>query len=108
MVGTGEAFADYAQGPDLPSHWGHRGRAHHVLARAAWRQAQLGLPLLLAARCHHDPIGFHEPGLLRGSPRLARLAGAINRRQSGADADHVWLGRRAPSARIRTALADWL
>lgn len=34
-------------------------------------RAQLGLSLLLAARCHHDPAGVHEPGVLRRSAGLA-------------------------------------
>ena len=44
--------ADHAQGADLRADRRHRRRADDVAARAARRRAQLGLPLLLAARRH--------------------------------------------------------
>ena len=44
------ALADHAQGADLRADRRHRRRADHLAARAARRRAQLGLPLLLAAR----------------------------------------------------------
>ena len=43
-------LADHAEGADLRAHRRHRRRADHLAARAARRRAQLGLPLLLAAR----------------------------------------------------------
>ena len=53
------------------------------------RRAQLGLPLLLAARRHLDAAGADERRLLRRGARLARLAAARGRRQPAADPDHV-------------------
>ena len=47
---TSCALPDHAQGADLRADRRHRRRADHVAARAARRRAQLGLPLLLAAR----------------------------------------------------------
>ena len=45
-------LADHAQGADLRADRRHRRRADDVAARAHRRRAQLGLPLLLAARRH--------------------------------------------------------
>ena len=44
------ALVDHAQGAHLRADRRHRGRAHHLAARVDRRRAQLGLPLLLAAR----------------------------------------------------------
>src|SRR5262245_7413588 len=54
-----------AEGPDLRGDWRRHCRAHHVTAGAAWWGAQLGLSLLLAARCdfHADGLGVRRlPG----------------------------------------------
>ena len=67
--------------------------------------AQLGLPLLLAARRHPDPARADERRLLRRGAGLARLAAARGRGQPGADADHVWHRRRAAPDRMGGA---WL
>ena len=57
MVGCRAALADHAQGADLRPDRRHRGGADHLAAGTARRRAQLGLPLLLAARRHLDPDG---------------------------------------------------
>ena len=62
------ALADHAQGADLRADRRHRRRADDVAARAARRRAQLGLPLLLAARRH-----VHA---LRAAQRRLRRRGA--------------------------------
>jgi hypothetical protein len=50
---TGAAIPNHAQGDDLHAERRHRGRDDHVAAGEDRRRPQLGLPLLLAARC--DP-----------------------------------------------------
>jgi hypothetical protein len=56
------ALADHAAGHDLPAH-GRRGRrSHHLSARVHWRRAQLGLPLLLAARHHLHLLALANGG----------------------------------------------
>ena len=49
------ALAHHAEGADLRADRRHRGRGDDLAARAARRGAQLGLPLLLAARRHLHP-----------------------------------------------------
>ena len=48
----GAALAHHPEGAHLRAHRRDRRRAHHVAARVDRRRAQLGLPLLLAARRH--------------------------------------------------------
>ena len=67
--------------------------------------AQLGLPVLLAARCDAHAAGLDECRLLRGGRGLARLAAARGRRPSRAGADHVRRRRRAAPARMGGRLA---
>ena len=62
---AGRPLADHAQGADLRADRRHRRRADHLAARAARRRAQLGLPLLLAARRHLHALallhaGYHD------------------------------------------------
>src|SRR5205823_6616045 len=42
------------QTAELLALWSYRSGSNHVLAGAYWRRPQLGLPLLLAARCLFD------------------------------------------------------
>ena len=84
----------------------HRRRADHLAARADRRRAQLGLPLLLAARRHAHAARADERRLLRRGACLARLAAARGRRQPGADADHVRHRRRAAAA--ASGRSPWL
>ena len=91
----GAPLADHPEGADLPSNRRHRRGRDDVAARGDRRQPQLGLPLLLAAGRHVDADGLHGSRLLRGSRGLARMADAVGRGRSGADADHVRRRRRA-------------
>ncbi len=77
----GGALADHAEGAHLRADRRHGGGAHDVIARIHRRSAQLGLPLLLAARRDADAARADEQRLLRGSPDVARVAGARGRRQ---------------------------
>ena len=100
------ALADHAEGPHPLRDRRHRGGTHDLAARAARRPAQLGLPLLLAARRHADPLRAAHLRLSRRGQRLARLADPRHRGLARADADHVRHRRRAPPRRIRGALAQ--
>ena len=69
LAAAGPTLAAHAEGADLRADRRHRGGAHHIAARTARRHAQLGLPLLLAARRDADPAGAHAGRLLRrGAP----------------------------------------
>ena len=76
----------------------HRRRGHHLAARGARRQPQLGLPLLLAARRHAHPRVADARRLLRRGHGVARLAAARRGRRRLEVADHV---------RARRASAGW-
>src|SRR5262249_19939283 len=52
----------------------NRRRSHYVAAGAAWRPTQLGLSLLLAARCDLDANGARFRRLPRGSAGVAGVA----------------------------------
>ena len=83
----------------------HRRRADHLAARAARRLAQLGLPLLLAARRHlHALCADRAPA---SSTRRGRGATGCCApwRAARTTADHVRRRGRAPARRIRVRLA---
>ena len=75
LAGGGGPLGPDAQGADLRADGRHRGRGHHLAARAPRRDAQLGLPLLLAARrgLHARRAAPVRPP--RRGAGLARLAG---------------------------------
>ena len=79
--------------------------ADDLAARAARRDDELGLPLLLAAGRDVHPDRAGRLRLHRGSLRLARLDPAGGRRGAGQDADHVPRRRLAPARRGRARLA---
>ena len=89
----------HAQGADVRADRRHRRRADDVAARADRRRAQLGLPLLLAARRDVHAVRADDRRLHRRGGRVAQLAAARGRRRSGAAADHVRPGRRAAAHR---------
>ena len=101
----GAPVAAGAQGADLCADRRHRGRADHVAAGAARRRAQLGLPLLLAARRDADPAGDARDRLPRRGRAVAALAAARGRGRSGRRPDHVRHRRRAAAGRVRARLA---
>ena len=92
---AGGALAADAEGAHLLSDRRHRRRADHLAARTARRRAQLGLSLLLAARCHVHAARADACRLSRGGAGLGRLAAAQRRRHAGADPDAVRPGGRA-------------
>ena len=118
------SLADHVEGSDLCADGGHRRRADHLAARATGRAAQLGLPLLLAARRYADAPGADEHGILRRGEGVARLAAPSRRRKPGGYPNHVrgagerwlaerevpWLGgyENSKPVRIGNAAADQL
>ena len=99
------ALAADAEGADLSADRRYRRGADDVAARTIGRPAQLGLPLLLAARFHLDADRLDGRRLLRGGAILARLAAPHRRRQSRSIADHVRDRRRAASRRMDAVVA---
>ncbi len=91
------ALADHAEGTDLRPHRRHRRGAHHVAAREAGRRAQLGLPLLLAARRHLRAAVADAGWLPRGGQVVACLAGARGGRPPLAAAANLQRYRREPA-----------
>ena len=80
------ALADHAEGADLRAHRRNRRGAHDFVAGATGRRAQLGLPLLLAARRHVHVERAAARRLSRRGGRLARVAvarrGGLSRRSA--------------------------
>jgi len=105
LARRGAAVAGHAQGADLrPDRW-RGGRSDDVAARAAGRAAQLGLPLLLAARRHVHPAGTGGHRLRRGGEGLAGLVAARVRRRPCRLADHVRARRQPPDPGVHPGLA---
>ena len=86
---------------DPRRHRRHRRRSDHVPARGLRRRAQLGLPLLLAARrrAHARVVARRRPR--RRRPPLARLAAARDRRRPRRHAGDVHRRGRSAPARAR-------
>jgi GH15 family glucan-1,4-alpha-glucosidase len=90
MARSGAAFADNAQGTHLWADWRYRRRSDHCAAGMDRRCAQLGLPLLLAARRNLHSVCLAARRLHGGSARLARLAFSRDRRRPRPHADSIW------------------
>ena len=73
----------------------------HLAARGLRRRAQLGLPLLLAARRGADHRVADRRGLHRRGQAVAALAAARGGRRPRGPADHVRRRRRPTPARAR-------
>ena len=86
---------------------GHRG-ADDVLAGGHRRRAQLGLPLLLAARHGAGARGAAGRRVHRRGARLPRLHGAGGHGRPGQDPDHVRDRRRAAADGVRARRASRL
>ena len=97
----GADLADRAQGDDVrDDRRGDRG-ADDLAAGGHRRRAQLGLPLLLAARLGARARGAARRGLHRRGAGLPRLPAARRHRRPGDDPDHVRDRRRAAPDRVR-------
>ena len=98
------ALAPHAQGAHARADRRHRRRADDLAPRGAARRAQLGLPLLLAARLDADARRAPARRLSRRGQGVARLADARVRRRAEPDPDHVRRGRSStasPRSRCR-------
>ena len=100
-----QRLARGAEGPDLRADRRHRRRTDDLAPGAPRRPAQLGLPLLLAARRHLYPVGADACRLFGRGAVVARLVVSRGRRQPGSDPDHVRDRRRAPADRVGGAVA---
>ena len=99
------SIADGAQGPHLRADRRHRRGGDDVAAGTDRRAAQLGLPLLLAARRDADAARADERRLCGRGARVARLAAARGGRLARSIADHVRPSGRAAAARMGDLLA---
>src|SRR5262245_2300029 len=103
-----QTLARRAEGADLRANRWHRRRSDDLIAGAARRRAQLGLPVLLAARCHLYPARAAACRVLRRGADVARLAISRGRRKPRSAADHVWSRRRAAAYRMGGFVAAWI
>src|SRR4029078_413601 len=93
----GAALADHAQGTQLCADRWPRRRAHDLAARVARGCAQLGLSLLLAARCRVHAECVAALWLPRRSARLAAVAGGGSTPRSRRSPPYLCVGSpRAP------------
>src|SRR4051812_2907191 len=104
MERCGDAFARYPERPDLWADWWYRRCGDHLVTGKNRGRAQLGLSLLLVARCDFHALRTRESRLPRRSEELARMAFARDRRDPVANADALWRERRAPSRRMGSAV----
>src|SRR5215470_226843 len=91
--GGGTALVVDPESVNLRGDRRNRRRSHHVAAGAAWRPTQLGLSLLLAARCDLYAYGARFRRLSRGSAGLAGVAPTQCGRKPEPAPNHVWLVR---------------
>jgi hypothetical protein len=75
---SSEAFTDHVESFDLCANRRHRRRGNNITARATRKRAELGLPLLLAARRHFQPHGLHPSRILRRSPSIGEIGSSAS------------------------------
>src|SRR6059058_1049716 len=105
MERRSSALARHPERPDLCAHWRHRRGGDDIVAGKNRGRAQLGLSLLLAARCDLHAFRIDARGFCRGSAFVARMAPASNRRQSSANANSLRHARGTPFAGVRNRMA---
>src|ERR1700730_6151104 len=88
LAGPGKAFVVDAEGPDLRRDRRHHRRPHHLAAGAVWWGAQLGLPLLLAARRDLYADGTGVRGVPRGGAGVGTMAPPHRGRKPPPAPDH--------------------
>ncbi len=98
-------LAARSRGAHLYADGRHRGGGDHLAPRTARRQAQLGLPLLLAARRDLHALRADVRRVHRGRDRLARMALACRGRQRVRFADRLQFARSAAPAGIGITVA---
>src|SRR5882724_8963381 len=97
MARCGGAITHYVERIDLCADWRPGCGADHFVAGANRRSSQLGLSLLLVARCGADFARVARRGLRERSHFLAPMASARHRRQPGANANDLRRERRTPT-----------
>ena len=105
LHGSRPSVTARAQGAHLPADGRDRRGADDVAAGAHRRHSQLGLPILLAARCDLHALRAAQRGVQRRGPRMAQLAAACRRGRSGECPDPVRRRRRAARPGDRARLA---
>src|SRR5262249_45242649 len=108
QAGGGTALVVDLESVNLRGDWRNRRRSHHVAAGAAWRPTQLGLSLLLAARCDLYAYGARFRRLSRGSAGLAGVAPTQCGRKPEPAPNHVWLCRGTAAHRMGGPVATRL
>src|SRR5438045_7895339 len=98
MARCGGALAHYVERIDLRADWRAGCGAYHFIARENRRSSQLGLPLLLAARCCADFTRVTPRWIPRGGEIVARMASARYRWQPCANANDLRRERRTPTS----------
>ena len=101
-------LAHGAEDADLCADGRHRRGADDVAPRVDRRRAQLGLPVLLAARRHPDAPRASAGAAHRRGDGLAQVAAARGRGRPRGPPDHVQRRRRAAPHRARAAVAPGL
>src|SRR5437899_264699 len=97
MARCDRALTDHAERIDLCAYWRIGCSAYHFTARTNRRRAQLGLSLLLVARCGVDFARVTERWLPGRSHILAAMAATHHRRQPGTNANDLRRPWRTPS-----------
>src|SRR5436190_13712160 len=97
MARCGGALTHYIERIDLCAYWRLGCGAYHFVARANRRSSQLGLSLLLVARCGADPARVAARGVPRGSHFLAPMAIARHCGDPGPNANDLQRERGAPT-----------
>src|SRR6516162_10022931 len=95
MARRGGALTDYVERFDLCADWRPGRGSHYFLARANRWRAQLGLSLLLAARCSADFARVTARRLSRGSYFVAPMVIACHCGKPGPNANDLRRQRRA-------------
>ena len=98
-VGRRAPVAAHAPPDDPRADGRHRRLPDHLAARGLRRRAELGLPLLLAARRRPDHRVADRRRIHRRGEVLAALAAAFRGRRPGRPPDHVHRRRRSAPAR---------
>src|SRR5436190_22881286 len=97
MARCDRALTDHAERIDLRTYWRPGCSAYHFTARTNRRRAQLGLSLLLVARCGVDFARVTARWLSGGSHVVAPMAAARHRGQPGTNANDLRRPWRTPS-----------